>query len=59
MADLNGGVQYADFPAEPTYGGQFVKDNIFGNEFEITSKYVPPIMPIGCGAYGIVWYVYI
>ncbi|GJS44901.1 mitogen-activated protein kinase 3-like protein [Tanacetum coccineum] len=46
--------QYTDFPAEPTYGGQFIRYNIFGNDFEITNKYRPPIMPIGRGAYGIV-----
>lgn len=54
MADVNAG-QYADFPAVPTHGGQFVQYNIFGNMFEITAKYRPPIMPIGRGAYGIVW----
>ncbi|MFS7964833.1 putative mitogen-activated protein kinase CMGC-MAPK family [Helianthus anomalus] len=54
MAELNGGGQYTDFPAVPTHGGQFVRYNIFGNEFEITSKYHPPIMPVGRGAYGIV-----
>ncbi|KAI7740016.1 hypothetical protein M8C21_028034 [Ambrosia artemisiifolia] len=54
MAELPGGAQYTDFPAVPTHGGQFVRYNIFGNEFEITSKYLPPIMPIGRGAYGIV-----
>nr|GEX87801.1 mitogen-activated protein kinase 3 [Tanacetum cinerariifolium] len=46
--------QYTDFPAEPTYGGQFIRYNIFGNDFEITNKYRPPIMPIGRGAYGII-----
>lgn len=56
MADVNAG-QYADFPAVPTHGGQFVQYNIFGNMFEITAKYRPPIMPIGRGAYGIVWYL--
>jgi mitogen-activated protein kinase 1/3 len=45
-----------DFPAIPTHGGQFIQYNIFGNLFEITSKYRPPITPIGRGAYGIVWY---
>lgn len=44
----------ADFPAVSTHGGQYVQYNIFGNPFEITSKYRPPIMPIGRGAYGIV-----
>lgn len=58
MADVNAG-QYADFPAVPTHGGQFVQYNIFGNMFEITAKYRPPIMPIGRGAYGIVWYLLI
>ncbi|XP_042510787.1 mitogen-activated protein kinase 3-like [Macadamia integrifolia] len=46
--------QVADFPAVPTHGGRFTEFNIFGNLFEITSKYRPPIMPIGRGAYGIV-----
>ncbi|OVA18180.1 Protein kinase domain [Macleaya cordata] len=44
----------ADFPAILTHGGRFVQYNIFGNLFEITVKYRPPIMPIGRGAYGIV-----
>lgn len=46
----------AEFPAVPTHGGQFVQYNVFGNLFEVTAKYRPPIMPIGRGAYGIVWY---
>lgn len=37
-----------------THGGGYTQYNIFGNIFEITSKYVPPIRPIGRGAYGIV-----
>ncbi|XAR60495.1 Mitogen-activated protein kinase [Bertholletia excelsa] len=48
------GGQFSDFPAVPTHGGQFVQYNIFGNPFEVTSKYRPPITPIGRGAYGIV-----
>lgn len=47
--------QYQDFPAVATHGGQFIQYNIFGNLFEITTKYRHPIMPIGRGAYGIVW----
>lgn len=47
--------QFPDFPAVPTHGGQFVQYNIFGSQFEVTSKYRPPVMPIGRGAYGIVW----
>lgn len=50
------GGQLSDFPAVPTHGGLFFQHNIFGNLFEITAKYRPPIMPIGRGAYGIVWY---
>ena len=59
MADVppgNAAGQFGDFPAIHIHGGQFTKYYIFGNLFEITSKYRPPIMPIGRGAYGIVWY---
>ncbi|GLU11721.1 hypothetical protein SLE2022_284460 [Rubroshorea leprosula] len=38
----------------PTYGGRYVRYNILGNIFEVSSKYVPPIQPVGRGAYGIV-----
>lgn len=58
MADINQNVavtgQYGEFPAVQTHGGQFLQYNIFGNLFEVTAKYRPPIMPIGRGAYGIV-----
>ncbi|NP_001313013.1 mitogen-activated protein kinase 3-like [Nicotiana tabacum] len=57
MADANmgaGGGQFPDFPSVLTHGGQYVQFDIFGNFFEITTKYRPPIMPIGRGAYGIV-----
>lgn len=37
-----------------THGGQYVQYNVYGNLFEVTSKYVPPVRPIGRGAYGIV-----
>ncbi|KAM3195344.1 hypothetical protein ACQJBY_071454 [Aegilops geniculata] len=37
-----------------THGGRFIQYNIFGNVFEVTAKYKPPILPIGKGAYGIV-----
>ncbi|XP_040991180.1 mitogen-activated protein kinase 3-like [Juglans microcarpa x Juglans regia] len=43
-----------EFPSVLTHGGQFIQYNIFGNLFEITTKYRPPILPIGRGAYGIV-----
>ncbi|KAE8702925.1 Mitogen-activated protein kinase 1 [Hibiscus syriacus] len=41
-------------PAILSHGGRFYQNNIFGNIFEVTAKYKPPIMPIGKGAYGIV-----
>nr|AAN75065.2 mitogen-activated protein kinase [Malus micromalus] len=37
-----------------THGGRYAQYNVFGNLFEVSSKYVPPIRPIGRGAYGIV-----
>lgn len=37
------------------HGGKYVQYNVYGNLFEVSSKYVPPIRPIGRGAYGIVW----
>lgn len=44
-----------NIPAMLSHGGRFIQYNIFGNIFEVTAKYKPPIMPIGKGAYGIVW----
>ena len=44
-----------NIPATLSHGGKFIQYNIFGNIFEVTVKYKPPIMPIGKGAYGIVW----
>jgi len=38
-----------------TYDGRYVMYNVLGNIFELSSKYIPPIEPIGRGAYGIVW----
>ncbi|XP_059276261.1 mitogen-activated protein kinase homolog MMK2-like [Lycium ferocissimum] len=35
-------------------GGQYVRYNVYGNLFEVSTKYVPPIRPIGRGAYGLV-----
>ncbi|XP_019056765.1 PREDICTED: mitogen-activated protein kinase 6-like isoform X2 [Tarenaya hassleriana] len=43
-----------NIPAILSHGGRFIQYNIFGNIFEVTAKYKPPIMPIGKGAYGIV-----
>lgn len=38
-----------------THGGRYVQYNVHGNLLEVSRKYVPPIRPIGSGAYGIVW----
>ena len=40
----------------PSYGGKYVQYNVLGNLFEVSAKYVPPIQPVGRGAYGIVWW---
>jgi hypothetical protein len=40
-----------------THGGRYVQYNIYGNLFEVSAKYVPPIRPVGRGACGIIWYV--
>nr|DAD19011.1 TPA_asm: hypothetical protein HUJ06_020474 [Nelumbo nucifera] len=37
-----------------THGGRYVQYNVYGNLFEVPTKYVPPIRPVGRGAYGIV-----
>ncbi|KAJ4723775.1 Mitogen-activated protein kinase [Melia azedarach] len=51
-AAVPGGIE--SIPATLSHGGRFIQYNIFGNIFEVTAKYKPPIMPIGKGAYGIV-----
>nr|AEQ28763.1 mitogen-activated protein kinase 1 [Prunus salicina] len=38
----------------PAHGGRYVQYNVYGNFFEVSRKYVPPIRPVGRGAYGIV-----
>ncbi|KAL2892146.1 Mitogen-activated protein kinase-like protein MMK2 [Bienertia sinuspersici] len=38
----------------PTHGGRYMQYNLYGNIFEVSSKYVPPLRPVGRGAYGIV-----
>lgn len=37
-----------------THKGRYVQYSLYGNLFEVSSKYVPPLRPIGRGAYGIV-----
>nr|ABW96357.1 ABA stimulation MAP kinase [Zea mays] len=51
---MDGSPPVAEFQPTVTHGGRFLRYNIFGNLFEITRKYQPPVMPIGRGAYGIV-----
>lgn len=43
-----------NIPGVLTHGGRYVQYNIYGNMFEVTAKYVPPLFPIGRGAYGVV-----
>jgi len=40
-----------------THGGRYVQYNVYGNLFEVSAKYVPPIRPVGRGAFGIIWCV--
>lgn len=40
-----------------THKGRYVQYSLYGNLFEVSTKYVPPLRPIGRGAYGIVWLV--
>lgn len=42
-----------------THGGRYVQYNVHGSLFEVSSKYVPPIRPIGRGASGLVWYAFL
>lgn len=39
----------------PTHGGEYIKYNVLGSEFEVPKRYTPPVRVIGRGAYGIVW----
>lgn len=32
-----------------TYNGKYVMYNVLGNIFELSSKYIPPIQPVGRG----------
>ncbi|CAI0414653.1 unnamed protein product [Linum tenue] len=53
-AAKDGGGSGGKIKGVPTHGGRYVQYNVHGNLFEVSSKYVPPIRPIGRGAYGIV-----
>ncbi|XP_074263346.1 mitogen-activated protein kinase homolog MMK2-like [Silene latifolia] len=43
-----------NFRGALTHGGRYIEYNLYGNLFQVSSKYVPPIRPVGRGAYGIV-----
>ncbi|GMI81820.1 hypothetical protein like AT1G07880 [Hibiscus trionum] len=51
---MENGEMAIDLRGTPTHDGRYVRYNILGNIFEVSSKYVPPIRPVGRGAYGIV-----
>ncbi|KAK2434014.1 mitogen-activated protein kinase protein MMK2 [Trifolium repens] len=36
------------------HDGKYIQYNVLGNIFEVTSNYIPPLQPVGRGAYGIV-----
>ncbi|KAG8084047.1 hypothetical protein GUJ93_ZPchr0010g9337 [Zizania palustris] len=52
--DSSSGGGGAQIKGMATHGGRYVLYNVYGNLFEVSSKYAPPIRPIGRGAYGIV-----
>ncbi|KAL3833460.1 hypothetical protein ACJIZ3_008196 [Penstemon smallii] len=43
-----------NFSGVLTHEGKYVQYNLYGNLFEVPSKYVPPLRPLGRGAYGLV-----
>lgn len=53
--DSTEGAHTTKIKGVPTHGGRYVQYNVYGNLFEVSSKYVPPIRPIGRGSIGIVW----
>ncbi|KAL9234491.1 hypothetical protein vseg_009361 [Gypsophila vaccaria] len=54
MSNNNNREQSNNFNGVVIHGGQYVRYNLYGNLFEVSSKYVPPLRPVGRGAYGIV-----
>ncbi|KAK9743041.1 hypothetical protein RND81_03G213000 [Saponaria officinalis] len=51
---MNNREQSNNFNGVLIHGGRYVQYNLYGNLFEVSSKYVPPLRPVGRGAYGIV-----
>lgn len=54
METSSGSSKNGDIKGVFTHGGRYVKYNLYGNIFEVSNKYVPPLRPVGRGAYGIV-----
>ncbi|CAN1309015.1 Mitogen-activated protein kinase homolog MMK2 [Linum perenne] len=54
METSSGGEQNNNIRGTQTHAGRYVQYNVYGNLFEVSRKYVPPIRPVGRGAYGIV-----
>ncbi|KAL8191664.1 hypothetical protein R6Q57_028395 [Mikania cordata] len=52
--ESKGGGEGVVLKGVPAYGGKYIHYHVLGNLFEVSSYYVPPIQPIGRGAYGIV-----
>jgi len=40
------------------HDGKYIQYNVLGNIFEVYSNYIPPLQPVGRGAYGIVWWTH-
>ena len=55
MHSTGEGTQEGKIKGVLTHGGRYVQYNVHGSLFEVSSKYVPPIRPIGRGASGLVW----
>ncbi|CAK9173944.1 unnamed protein product, partial [Ilex paraguariensis] len=57
MESSSGSSDHGNIRGVPTHGGRYVQYNVYGNLFEVSRKYVPPIRPVGRGAFGIVCWV--
>lgn len=55
--DSNSNVRVKVEKGMATHGGSYVEYNVMGNLFHLSFKYTPPIQLLGCGSYGIVWFV--
>ncbi|KAH6825030.1 MAP kinase 4 [Perilla frutescens var. hirtella] len=53
-AESSSGSSNSNITGVLTHGGKYVRYNLYGNLFEVSSKYIPPLRPLGRGAYGLV-----